>query len=53
VARARELLTALDSASALPESLLPATWPGEALRSRYEDFDKTFQSVLRTHLGVD
>ncbi len=37
----------------LPEELLPADWPGEALRSRYEDFDKTFQSVLRTHLGVD
>lgn len=37
----------------LPPELLPDDWPGERLRERYERFDKTFQSVLRAHLGVD
>ncbi len=37
----------------LPAALLPADWPGTALRTRYNDFDTRFQSVLRTHLGVD
>ncbi len=36
----------------LPARLLPAGWPGEALRARYEDFDATFQAVLRAHLGI-
>lgn len=36
----------------LPAPLLPADWPGEALRARYEEFDLTFQRVLRVHLGL-
>jgi phenylacetic acid degradation operon negative regulatory protein len=36
----------------LPRELLPGDWPGERLRKRYERFDKSFQSVLRTHLGM-
>jgi phenylacetic acid degradation operon negative regulatory protein len=36
----------------LPPDLLPEDWPGPALRARYEDFDKAFQSVLRAHLGI-
>ena len=37
----------------LPPELLPRDWPGAALRARYEDFDTTFQSVLRAQLGVE
>jgi phenylacetic acid degradation operon negative regulatory protein len=37
----------------LPSELLPPDWPGPALRSRYEDFDKAFQSVLRAHLDIE
>jgi phenylacetic acid degradation operon negative regulatory protein len=37
----------------LPDALLPDDWPGPALRARYEDFDATFQSTLRAHLGVE
>lgn len=37
----------------LPDALLPNDWPGPALRARYEDFDATFQSLLRAHLGIE
>ncbi|MGH3757128.1 PaaX family transcriptional regulator C-terminal domain-containing protein [Actinophytocola sp.] len=37
----------------LPPELLPPDWPGDALRARYDDFDATFQSVLRAHLGIE
>lgn len=37
----------------LPDELLPPDWPGPSLRARYEDFDTTFQSVLRAHLGIE
>jgi phenylacetic acid degradation operon negative regulatory protein len=37
----------------LPAELLPPRWPGESLRARYEDFDRTFQAVLRAHIGVE
>jgi phenylacetic acid degradation operon negative regulatory protein len=37
----------------LPADLLPPGWPGASLRARYADFDATFQSVLRAHLGID
>ncbi|HEV7652490.1 MAG TPA: PaaX family transcriptional regulator C-terminal domain-containing protein [Actinophytocola sp.] len=37
----------------LPPDLLPPDWPGPALRARYEAFDKSFQSVLRAHLGIE
>lgn len=36
----------------LPPALLPADWPGERLRTRYEHFDASFRSVLRTRLGL-
>jgi phenylacetic acid degradation operon negative regulatory protein len=36
----------------LPQELLPPDWPGTDLRTRYDDFDTRFQSVLRTHLGI-
>jgi len=36
----------------LPAELLPADWPGDRLRARYEQFDHRFQSVLRAHLGI-
>ncbi|WP_198942918.1 PaaX family transcriptional regulator C-terminal domain-containing protein [Actinophytocola xanthii] len=36
----------------LPEPLLPPDWPGGRLRARYEQFDRTFQTVLRDRLGV-
>jgi phenylacetic acid degradation operon negative regulatory protein len=37
----------------LPDELLPADWPGTRLRTRYEEFDRRFQSVLRAHVGMD
>jgi len=37
----------------LPAELLPADWPGDRLRSRYEEFDRGFMTVLRAHLGID
>jgi phenylacetic acid degradation operon negative regulatory protein len=37
----------------LPAELLPPDWPGDRLRSRYEQFDKGFRTVLTAHLGVD
>ena len=37
----------------LPAELLPADWPGQRLRTRYEEFDDRFQKVLRAHLGID
>jgi len=36
----------------LPLALLPEDWPGERLRTRYEHFDASFRSVLRTRLGL-
>ena len=32
---------------ALPASLLPADWPGPALRARYERFEQTFKATWR------
>jgi phenylacetic acid degradation operon negative regulatory protein len=32
----------------LPEPLLPADWPGAALRPQYDDFEGALQDVLRT-----
>jgi phenylacetic acid degradation operon negative regulatory protein len=37
----------------LPAELLPADWPGARLRSRYEEFDRRFMTVLRAHLEID
>ncbi|MEU1821068.1 PaaX family transcriptional regulator C-terminal domain-containing protein [Streptomyces abikoensis] len=36
----------------LPAPLLPADWPGERLRERYEDFDRDFRTLLLRHIGV-
>jgi phenylacetic acid degradation operon negative regulatory protein len=36
----------------LPETLLPPDWPGPELRARYEQFDRTFQAMLRERLDV-
>jgi phenylacetic acid degradation operon negative regulatory protein len=36
----------------LPAELLPADWPGAALRDRHERFADAFQRTLREHLGV-
>ena len=36
----------------LPAPLLPADWPGERLRTRYERFDASFRSVLRARIEV-
>jgi phenylacetic acid degradation operon negative regulatory protein len=37
----------------LPAELLPPDWPGTELRTRYTAYDTHFQSLLRTHLGID
>ncbi|MFL6126709.1 PaaX family transcriptional regulator C-terminal domain-containing protein [Actinophytocola sp.] len=37
----------------LPEELLPADWPGQRLRIRYEEFDDRFQKMLRAHLEIE
>jgi phenylacetic acid degradation operon negative regulatory protein len=37
----------------LPDALLPPDWPGTTLRTRYEEFDKAFQSLLRAHIGIE
>jgi phenylacetic acid degradation operon negative regulatory protein len=37
----------------LPAELLPADWPGTRLRTRYEEFDRRFMTVLRAHLEID
>ncbi|WP_134324094.1 PaaX family transcriptional regulator C-terminal domain-containing protein [Cumulibacter soli] len=34
----------------LPHALLPADWPGEALRARYADFDSRFRARLSGYL---
>ncbi|MEU8246819.1 PaaX family transcriptional regulator C-terminal domain-containing protein [Nonomuraea sp. NPDC048916] len=34
----------------LPEELLPAGWPGGALRARYDDFDRRYRELLNRHL---
>ncbi|MEV0586492.1 PaaX family transcriptional regulator C-terminal domain-containing protein [Nonomuraea sp. NPDC050310] len=36
----------------LPPELLPADWPGERLRARYDDFDRGFRRVLLEHIGM-
>lgn len=36
----------------LPAALLPADWPGQELRTRYERFDHNFQTLLRAHLEI-
>jgi phenylacetic acid degradation operon negative regulatory protein len=36
----------------LPEELLPATWPGKALRSDYDRFDAAYRAVLRDYLRI-
>ncbi|WP_343948142.1 PaaX family transcriptional regulator C-terminal domain-containing protein [Nonomuraea longicatena] len=35
----------------LPPELLPADWPGERLRARYDDFDRDYREVLMRHLA--
>ncbi|MBO0656231.1 PaaX domain-containing protein, C- domain protein [Streptomyces triculaminicus] len=35
----------------LPAALLPADWPGDRLRLRYEAFDRDFRSLLLRHIG--
>ncbi len=37
----------------LPPELLPDDWPGDRLRTRYEDFDQHFVATLRKHIGVE
>ena len=32
----------------LPTELLPAAWPGAALRAEYDRYDAAYQSLLRT-----
>ncbi|MER6509933.1 PaaX family transcriptional regulator C-terminal domain-containing protein [Nonomuraea sp. NPDC050227] len=34
----------------LPAELLPASWPGAALRARYDAFDRRYREVLRAHM---
>jgi phenylacetic acid degradation operon negative regulatory protein len=34
----------------LPEELLPASWPGKALRTEYDRFDEAYRAVLRDYL---
>ncbi|MEO3869928.1 PaaX family transcriptional regulator C-terminal domain-containing protein [Nonomuraea sp. B12E4] len=34
----------------LPAELLPAGWPGAALRARYDDFDRHYRQALLAHL---
>ncbi|SDH54481.1 PaaX family transcriptional regulator C-terminal domain-containing protein [Nonomuraea jiangxiensis] len=34
----------------LPPELLPADWPGAALRARYDDFDRHYREALLAHL---
>ncbi|RJL32509.1 PaaX family transcriptional regulator C-terminal domain-containing protein [Bailinhaonella thermotolerans] len=34
----------------LPPELAPPGWPGEALRARYDDFDRTYRTLLHAHL---
>lgn len=34
----------------LPAELLPDGWPGAALRSRYDAFDRRYREVLQEHL---
>lgn len=34
----------------LPEELLPAAWPGQALRAEYDRFDDAYRAVLRDYL---
>ncbi|MEU1387632.1 MULTISPECIES: PaaX family transcriptional regulator C-terminal domain-containing protein [unclassified Nonomuraea] len=34
----------------LPAELLPAGWPGAALRARYDAFDHRYREVLRAHM---
>ncbi|MFC5721490.1 PaaX family transcriptional regulator C-terminal domain-containing protein [Streptomyces gamaensis] len=36
----------------LPAPLLPADWPGERLRGRYETFDRDFRALLLRHIGL-
>jgi len=40
------VLRHLQSDALLPDPLLPADWPGPALRSAYDDFDSRYRSVL-------
>lgn len=37
----------------LPAELLPANWPGTRLRTRYEEYDRSFMTLLRAHLEID
>jgi phenylacetic acid degradation operon negative regulatory protein len=36
----------------LPEELLPASWPGAALRTDYDRFDEAYRAVLRDYLRI-
>jgi phenylacetic acid degradation operon negative regulatory protein len=44
---AAAVLRHLQSDPLLPESLLPADWPGPALRAAYDPYDKAYRAVLR------
>lgn len=37
----------------LPAELLPTDWPGNRLRTRYDEFDVGFRKTLAEHLGID
>jgi phenylacetic acid degradation operon negative regulatory protein len=37
----------------LPDELLPAAWPGDELRRRYHEFDRTYQRRLAAALDTD
>jgi phenylacetic acid degradation operon negative regulatory protein len=42
------VLRQLQADPLLPTELLPATWPGDALRAEYDRYDAAYRAVLRT-----
>ncbi len=46
------VLRHLQADALLPRELLPARWPGQRLRDRYEHFDREFLSTWRAHLRL-
>ena len=42
------VLRALQADPLLPAALLPADWPGRALRADYDRYDAAYRAVLRT-----
>jgi phenylacetic acid degradation operon negative regulatory protein len=47
---AAAVLRHLQADPLLPDALLPAGWPGDELRTRYEAYEAAFQSLLRRRL---